>query len=194
VRNNLDELGDPWAPESEKRKSRLVPVVVCTLSFAAVLGIILVTTNITGGDSSTDSSASTAGVGAGSGSGTSSDTAKAVQDWYVGGGETHLTTVSRDLTSITDDRSANDLTSLQSDCTTLLTDVQTAQVYSPIPDTTAQDHWSKALSGLAQGAADCSDGAVAQSTSQVTNAGDELDAANTELTLASDQVNMLTNG
>lgn len=190
MRNNLDELGDPWAPESEKRKSRLVPVVVCTLSFAAVLGIILVTTNITGGDSSADSSTSSSDVGAAAGS----DTAKAVQDWYISGGETHLTTVTRDLTSITDDRSANDLTSLQSDCATLLTDVQTAQVYTPIPDTTAQNHWSKALAGLAQGAADCSDGAAAQSTSKVTDAGNELDAANTELTLASDQVNLLTNG
>jgi len=194
VRNNLDELGDPWAPETEKRKSRLVPVVVCTLSFAAVLGIILVTTNIRGGDSSSGSSASSAGIEADAGASVSSDTAKAVQSWYEGGGETYLTTVSRDLTSITDDRSANDLTSMQSDCTTLLTDVQSAQVYSPIPDTAAQDHWSTALTGLAQAAADCSDGAAAQNASQVTKAGDELDAANTELALASDQVTLLTNG
>lgn len=194
MRNNLDELGDPWAPEYEKKKSRLIPVVVCTLSFAAVLGIILVTTNIRGADSSAGSPASTAGADASAGSGGSSDTAKAVQGWYVSGGETHLTTVSRDLTSITDDRSANDLASLQSDCTTLLTDVQSAQVYTPIPDTTAQEHWSKALSGLAQAAADCSDGAAAQSTSQVSKAGDELDTSNSELTLATNQVNLLTNG
>jgi hypothetical protein len=188
---NLEETGAPWAPESEERKkSRLVPVLVCTLSFAAVLGIILVTTNIGGGHKSGPAAAGTRSAQAGSGG--APGAASTVHDWYAKGGETHLTTVARDVTSIQDDRQAGDTTSMQNDCGTLLTDVQAAQIYPSISDAQTESHWSKALSQLGQAAADCSDGTTNNDTSLISKSAGELQTGRTELDLATSLVNSLS--
>ncbi|WP_405577328.1 hypothetical protein [Streptomyces sp. NBC_01190] len=168
-----------------------MPALVCTLSFAAVLGIILVTTNIrSGGHGSPD------GTGAGSGgratAGVSPDTAASVREWYAKGGEGLLTAAARDLTSIQDDQRAADLTSMQGDCATLLSDVQKAQVYPALTEPRTQSHWSKALDQLGQAAADCRDGTTEQDKSLIAKSGRELTAAGTELDLVTNLVNSLS--
>ncbi|MYS22932.1 MULTISPECIES: hypothetical protein [unclassified Streptomyces] len=165
-----------------------MPVLVCTLSFAAVLGIILVTTNI--GHGHTPAAAGTRS--AQPGSGVAPDAASTVRDWYVKGGEGHLTTVARDVTSIQDDRSAGDMTSMQNDCGTLLTDVQAAQVYPSISEPQTESHWSKALGQLGQAAADCNDGTTDHDSGLVSKSASELKAGSTELALATSLVNSLS--
>jgi hypothetical protein len=188
---NLEEIGEQWAPDTERpRKSRAVPVLVCTLSFAAVLAIILVTTSIGGGGGGSKDQAG-AGSSQSAGAGISPDAASTVRDWYVNGGESHLTTVARDVTSVQDDQSANDTMSMQSDCATLLTDVQNAQVYPPIAEPQTQSHWSNALSQLGQAAADCRDGTTEKDASLIAKATTELTSADTELDLVTNLVNSL---
>ncbi|WP_329128681.1 hypothetical protein OG552_00825 [Streptomyces sp. NBC_01476] len=166
-----------------------MPVLVCTASFAAVLGIILVTTHTGGGGGSPDRAG--AGSGQSATAGISPDAASTVRDWYVKGGEPHLTQVSRDVTSIQDDQAAGDTVSMQSDCATLLTDVQSAQVFPPIAEPQTQAHWSKALEQLGQAAADCRDGTTEKDSALIDKAGTELTSANTELDLVTNLVNSL---
>lgn len=165
-------------------------MLVCTLSFTAVLGIILVTTNIGGGTSPNPAAAVTQSVQAGTG--VSPDAAATVHDWYVNGGESHLTQVARDVTSVQDDRSAKDMTSMQNDCGTLLTDVQAAQIYPSISEPQTEAHWSKALDQLGQAAADCRDGTTVGDSRLTSKSMTELTAGSTELDLVTNLVSSLS--
>ncbi|WP_143120706.1 hypothetical protein [Actinacidiphila alni] len=104
--------------------------------------------------------------------------------WYAAGGGTHMTTVSRDTTTVDDDASAKDTTSLGTDCVTLLTDVQAAQIFAPAPDADTQQHWSDALDRLAQSAADCRDGVTRSDSALIAKAAKERRAGSTELNQA----------
>jgi hypothetical protein len=164
--------------------------MVCTLSFTAVLGIILVTTNIGGGATPNPAAAATRSAQAGTG--VSPDAASTVRDWYVNGGESHLTTVARDVTSIQDDRSASDMTSMQNDCGTLLADVQAARIYPSISEPQTQTQWSKALDTLGQAAADCRDGTTAGDSRLIAKSATELTSGSTQLDLVTNLVNSLS--
>ncbi|WNI14107.1 hypothetical protein [Actinacidiphila sp. ITFR-21] len=168
--------------------------MVCTLSFAAVLGIILVTTDISGGHGSPAGTAAGPTAGTQAGSGISPDAASTVRGWYVKGGGSHLTTLARDVTSVQDDQSAGDTTSMQNDCGTLLSDVQAAQIYPSIAEPQTDSHWSKALDQLGQAAADCRDGTTDGDAGLIAKSGRELTAASTELDLVTNLVNSLAGG
>jgi hypothetical protein len=70
------------------------------------------------------------------------------------------------------------------DCTTLLTDVQSAQVYPAAPDIVTQQYWSDALDDLAQSAADCADGVTNSDSGLISKAHRERTAGSTALRLA----------
>jgi hypothetical protein len=130
----------------------------------------------------------------GTGDTAATDTSVSMPVWYSGGGNTHMATVSRDVTGVDDDAAANDTASLGADCATLLTDVQAAQVYAPAPDLVTQQHWSDALDSLAQSAADCSDGATRSDSALITKAGRERRTGSAELRLAMDSAADLGDG
>lgn len=171
-------------PEPDRKKSRVVSVAVFTMSFLIVIGIIVAVTHSGGGGSSaTDPAAQVSQSDA-----PQSDPA-AAHKWYVNGGETRMTAVTRDLGAIADDESANDLTSMADDCTTLQTDVQDGQAYGPAPDEVVQEHWSSALDSLAQAAADCADGITNSNSVQIESSHQGIKDGTTELRLATSRAN-----
>lgn len=167
------------------------------LGVLAVVVVIVVAVSSRGGSGSGDDPAAVGGdpgatVRTAAVDGGVTDTGAALHDWWVGGGQDHLTTVSRDATSVGDDASAGDLVSMGNDCTTLLTDVQAAQVYDPIPDPVTHTHWSKALDHFAQAAADCADGTTDSDDALIARSKKEMRAGNAELSVTTDRVNSLS--
>jgi hypothetical protein len=196
VVSHQEELGRVTMSRAERREQRssVKAGVLGGLGVLAVVAVIVVTVSSGGsGKAGGDPGAAPGAAGQTSGGNSAAvDVATALRDWYVGGGQQHLTTVGRDATSVGDDTAANDVTSMGSDCTTLQTDVQAAQVYAPIPDPVTQQHWTKALDQFAQAAAHCVDGATYSDDSLIAKSGKELRAAGAELTLTTDKVNELS--
>lgn len=140
---------------------------------------------------STDAKAS--GTGGGSDA-AGTDTSASMPAWYGGGGSTHMTAVSRDVTSVGDDSAAGDIPSMGTDCATLLTGVQAAQVYAPAPDAVTQQHWSAALDSLAQSAADCADGATRSDSDLIAKADRERRTGSADLRIAMERAADLGGG
>jgi hypothetical protein len=174
--------------EHRKPKSSRRAGVLGGLGVLAVAGVVVVA--VASGNSSGGGDGP---AGAGGAPGATVPTG-AVQEWYVGGGQQHLTTVGRDATGVSDDAAAGDTVSLGSDCATLLADVQAAQVYRPIPDAAAQQHWSRALDLFAQASADCADGTTGNDAALLASSRRELAAGSTELDAATGKVDALTAG
>lgn len=150
---------------------------------AAVLAVAAITSLSACG---TDAKAS--GAGAGSGAPAS------MHDWYTKGGNVHMTAVSRSVTSVSDDAKAGDVPSMGNDCVTLLTDIQNAQIYPGAPDIVTQGHWSQALDGLAQSAADCRDGATNSDKDLIAKSDRERTAGVAQLRLAMSHAADLADG
>ncbi|MEU1630849.1 hypothetical protein ABZ746_37525 [Streptomyces sp. NPDC020096] len=93
------------------------------------------------------------------------------------------------MSSIGTDGQNQDSAQMSADCTTLAGDVTAAQRYGPIPDGTAQQHWSAALTDLGNGATDCTTAAAAQDAAQLTKGAGEITAANAEMTKVTDRLN-----
>lgn len=181
--------GDEWGSGHRRAaRRRGSPVKTGAMGFAGTLAVIIgvVVALRSGGGSHDEAGAAPATSGA--------DAATAVRQWSAGGGDGHLTALSRGVTAIGDDASADDVASLGQDCTAFQATVQGAQIYPAVPEPATQQHWSKALSLLAQSAADCADGSTAGNHRQIDKALKELHAGSTELDLASVRVNELSGG
>lgn len=159
------------------------------LGFLGTLAVVVVVVVAVRAGGGAHPGGDTASPGA---SGSSSPaTAAALRGWSAGGGTTAMATLSRDVSAVQDDSSAGDTTSMGQDCVTLQTDLRSAEVYPAIPEATVQAHWSKALSLLAQAAADCSDGATTGSSSLLAKSVTELRSGSTELDLATTRADEL---
>ena len=178
-----------WVQASERDRSRrgATAGILGFLGVLTVIVVIVVAVSASGGSGSKNST-----VGAGAGQ-TTSSTAE-VHNWWVRGGEEHMTTVSRDAGGINDDNAAGDTVSQGQDCTSFQADIQAAQVYAPIPDETSQAHWASALELLAQSAADCADGVTNSDPALISKSVKELHSGVTELNFASSAVNALSGG
>ena len=113
-----------------------------------------------------------------------------VSDWWNDGGQADEQKISGDFTTIGND-SSQDAAAVGSDCTTLAKDVATAQRHAPIPDPTAEQHWSSALADYSAGASDCRTGVADSDTALVTQAGGEIDQGNTELAAATSRIGQI---
>jgi hypothetical protein len=95
------------------------------------------------------------------------------------------------VTAVDDDASAGDRASLGQDCVTLQYDVREAQIYPAVPEPSIQDHWTRALSLLAQAASDCSDGSTGSDSALIAKSVKELDSGSTELDVVTNRVSEL---
>ncbi|WNI19155.1 hypothetical protein [Actinacidiphila sp. ITFR-21] len=120
-----------------------------------------------------------------------SDTAAAVRDWYSQNGDSQITAISADLTTISGSAGDVDFSGMLSNCISLQSDVADAQAAAPIPDDATQGHWATALDDFSNAAADCITGTSAYDSDLIARSGQELDAGGTELTLAAARVGEL---
>lgn len=110
-----------------------------------------------------------------------------VNQWYTGGGQANIDTLSNDMTAVSTD-SSDDPASVANDCQTMLTDVTAAQAADPIPDKQAQLSWSSALGHLHAGASDCAAGAANMDATQVNQGATEITEGTTDLTAVATRI------
>jgi len=112
-----------------------------------------------------------------------------VADWVTGGGEADLQRLGTDFKQLEQAANDNDMGAIGASCSTLSADVEKAQAYDPIPDTTAQKHWAAALDQYAHGAADCVAGAAAADANLITQASEEITTGSGELAKVTQRLN-----
>lgn len=98
--------------------------------------------------------------------------------------EPTLTAITNDLSSIATDGTNADEVSMAADCQQLQTDITTAQGQPGIPDATAEQHWSSALSYLSSAAQDCSNGLTNNDVNQIQQGANEISQGNTQIVAA----------
>ncbi len=101
--------------------------------------------------------------------------------WYAAAGRGVLDGVTRDLTAIGADRRDRSPAALRPDCAALSADLASAGRAGPIPDRTAQRHWSSALTQLSEASHDCAAGASAADTARLSRAAGEIAQVTTRL-------------
>jgi hypothetical protein len=119
--------------------------------------------------------------------------AAAVVKWFTHGGDKRITALQHDFELIAKSAEATDLPGVKTNCTTLGTDVDKAQDYSPLPDGEAQLHWAAALDMYAHAAGDCVKGAEAIDSGLLLKANDEMSQGSVELTKATARVEDILN-
>lgn len=193
--------GQPYQPPVPPKKASAGKKVglgcLGVLGFVVVMGIAAAATSSS--QHSTPSAAPSSSIAAPAQAApaktsTASTPGAAIYAWYIGGGKDKLDALQHDMQSIGTDGQNQDSAQMSADCTTLAGDVTSAQGYGPVPDGTAQQHWSATLTDLGNGAADCTAGAAAQDAVQLTKGSGEISAANAEMTKVSDRLTQIKNG
>lgn len=108
------------------------------------------------------------------------------------GGNTYISDIVTDAQSIGTAARAGDSASVATGCGTLSSHATDAQGFAPIPDTVAQEHWSKALDSYRSATADCVVAATAHDTSLLLNSSAEIGTATQELAQVAARITEIT--
>jgi len=75
--------------------------------------------------------------------------------WYAAGGQNHVDTVTRSLTTVGTTGQSGNTTALVTACGQLAVDTAAAHNYTPMPDAAAQQNWSQALTWWHKASQEC---------------------------------------
>jgi hypothetical protein len=104
------------------------------------------------------------------------------QVWADGGGLADIDALSAAFTAVHESgANGTDLAATQTACGQLRDAVTAAQVYDPIPNVAAQQHWSAALDEFGKAWVDCLVGIQSLDASQITLSSTEMTAGTDEL-------------
>ncbi len=121
-------------------------------------------------------------------------TPTALSAWVTGGGRHWQQTLVADFGTAQKAADGQDPGALITACRTLQQDSGGAQGYSPIPDSDAESHWSRALSLVGQAAGDCVTGLENQDSAKIAATQALLGTATSELQAATARLGQVSSG
>jgi len=111
--------------------------------------------------------------------------------WYASGGQTHINTITADLTNIGTSATAGNMPVLLAACTALNTDTANAYNYGAIPDAQAQTNWAQALSYFNRSGSECMAGVSSNNGGMIQQATADLKSGTAYVAQASTRIRAL---
>lgn len=120
--------------------------------------------------------------------------AQTMRNWYNGGGQKQLDTITKDLGNVQKDLQSQNLDHLAGTCGKLTSDVETIQGEKRMPDAKAASEWKLALTHLNSAASHCTTGAVAADTSEIEQMTADLTIGLHHMTAVNTRLGDIANG
>lgn len=195
----------PHAAVPAKRKHRKWPWVI-----VAVV-VLLVTIGVTNGASKTPTTSAAVNAAAAAAAQQSAPAvvpaapvapaapaapslSDAIVAWRDGGGLDRITSLGTDFGAIGTAGQNQDLQAVQAACSTLQSDVESAQGYAQLPDPEAQTAWSAGLAQAARAATDCVAATVTNNADLLGRAASEIDKATDYVGAAAARIKVIAAG